>query len=1355
MAFEQNQQDEFNLRTDAESLKRLEAELDKATTAIGAAEMAAEEKLAAFKLKNLYEQQKTRIKQLEALIKQEEDGIRKLANLRLTLSEKQFEVYKKELQKEIKLLRAAADEILRLEKEQAEKAEQPSKASTEKSKEVANGISTASPVILNKKDSKADSTELIKLVSNFGKTLGTLRDTVVSYSRKALGIDNTLSSNTKNSTQSDAFTKSNSTTASNNISNVASQTDIPTTIQLTKLISTVADSALDLVETSKQITEISIKEAKITEDITAVMGELSSVAKNFKKLVNELVGEDDDTKEANTNTADSQGPKKEKKVGAIVDSSKASNSELPEVQSILNSSLNLVQASDDVVIAFDAVTRAVNRATQAVVDAMHTTDSSLSEAKEPDNTTATTTKKNTDSAETAKDIVDASEGTKNTPGNNSSNNNSGNNNSTEGTTSQENKNGYTNNSAGMPKVDDKPHYTTQDIILLIDTLTSYRADKEKTEKDDLSAKEAAKEDGKIDFTAFSAKSFANTTDPLEYVNKVLSMDKLAGDEKEVAKFQAEKDRLLRERDLLLAERDSLIKEGKVEEAAKKGIEAAEKDKEAAEIQVPVKASQLMMDAAGELAKSTTEAVEAQQELDDLKKDGEVLFQAYRLAAQQEQDRAIINGLKESLINADKARAKAEALRDNLNGVRDKKRAQEKSDQDKKTAEAYAEYVTKAGNMAISFEEYKAAKDQELRDQIRKEASHNVIEGVTGIKDDLVHGKFDATKITELKASATKFVGDRSQKLQDSGLDEWQANLTASLELANQIQDDLMAALDGKIKELAEVQGAVDTRLQGSRDNKLKEFSYWKELLRDAKAIAGASPFMKQEDFVKNIKTLVEKGISFDIKQRAFLMTIQEKIANTFDVADGTLLRLIRIQQQDTTAGRLGMESALNSFLNSMYETSEYLESVAKSVRGSLEEMQALMEGKDATELEYQVQKWMGSLYSVGMSDSTVQEIARTFGQIASGDISGLSGGGAGNLLIMAANEAGMSIADILQDGLKADETNKLMQAMVNYLAEIAESSSDSKVVQQQLANVYGMKASDLRAATNLASSVKEVASVDKSYAGMMMRLNNMMNLIRFKTSTAEALTNLWDNALYSMASTQASNAMLFAIPKVAKLFKDVTGGEGSGGFALPFINVAGFGLDLNTTVSDLMTLASTMGPALGTLGPLITGLTDLANPLVGTAMLNRAGINSLPGGIRVIARGTASSLQNIGGASISESGSLVGNSDGESIKDQTMKDAEDDKDKQMVEAKEEETEDDIIREGQKALVDIYNLLLEVATGSQSLRVKVVNGCGCAGSNNGGGSAAGNPVIGNSAGVGTTSMVAGKTGTDNGNWVLVT
>lgn len=125
---------------------------------------------------------------------------------------------------------------------------------------------------------------------------------------------------------------------------------------------------------------------------------------------------------------------------------------------------------------------------------------------------------------------------------------------------------------------------------------------------------------------------------------------------------------------------------------------------------------------------------------------------------------------------------------------------------------------------------------------------------------------------------------------------------------------------------------------------------------DIRNVAGVSPLIKQESVVSNLEKLVGQGISFDVEQRAFLETIKNKIATTFEAADGTLLRLVRIQQQDTTAARLGMESALTSFLNNMYETTEYMQSVAKSVRTSLQEAEALMGSKSAAAFEYQVQK---------------------------------------------------------------------------------------------------------------------------------------------------------------------------------------------------------------------------------------------------------------------------------------------------------------------------------------------------------------------------------------------------------------
>ena len=168
---------------------------------------------------------------------------------------------------------------------------------------------------------------------------------------------------------------------------------------------------------------------------------------------------------------------------------------------------------------------------------------------------------------------------------------------------------------------------------------------------------------------------------------------------------------------------------------------------------------------------------------------------------------------------------------------------------------------------------------------------------------------------------------------------------------------------------------------------------------------------------------------------------------------------------------------------------------------------SLMSGKGAVGFEYQVQKWMGSLYSVGMSAGSVQSIAGALGQLSAGDISGLNGTGVGNLLVMAANKANLSIGELLATGLDESNTNQLMQSMVNYLAIVAKETAGSRVVQQQLANVYGITASDLRAATNLSSSSGAISKSTLGYDQGIDQLRNMAGSMYSRTSTGELLSN--------------------------------------------------------------------------------------------------------------------------------------------------------------------------------------------------------------------------------------------------------
>jgi len=601
--------------------------------------------------------------------------------------------------------------------------------------------------------------------------------------------------------------------------------------------------------------------------------------------------------------------------------------------------------------------------------------------------------------------------------------------------------------------------------------------------------------------------------------------------------------------------------------------------------------------------------------------------------------------------------------------------------------------------------------------------------------------------------------DRKQALKDLTHDEaGDFDSGKAISAAIYAVSDMAKQLEKKIDDIASYKSAIDTRLQGSSNERFAG-SYWDQLTRDMTAVGAINPFYKQETFANNMKDLVNRGISFDLKQRAFLMTIQDKIATTFDVADGTLLRLIRIQQEDSTAGRLGMESALNTFLNNMYENTEYLSQVADSVRSSLEEMQSLMSGAEATEVEYQVQKWLGSLYSVGMSQNAVSGISDALGKIAAGQIEGLTNGGAGNLLIMAANDAGLSIADILTKGIDATDTNKLLQASVNYLAELAESAKDNKVVQQQLADVFGVRASDLRAATNLVlpGSINSVYGNSLTYENMLSQLTSMAGSMGSRTSMAEMMTNFWENGQYTLAGSMASNPVSYFIYKMAKVVDDA-----AGGIDLPFLNVMGFGVDLNTTVSDLMRVAAVGTGILGSLGPLVSGL---GNSFSGRAMLNQLGIGS-GSGLTVTPRGDGGGLLgSTGGGSASTSGSgyMAGNASGSDVKDSTIQESEDSKKKQMIEAKEEAEANqvDILN---TTVIKIYELLDDVAHGNGSFTVKVdgygltkassggaIGGVGglSGGSGGTGGSSGGS--AGGSLGSANSSSVSGSV--DLGGWTM--
>lgn len=553
---------------------------------------------------------------------------------------------------------------------------------------------------------------------------------------------------------------------------------------------------------------------------------------------------------------------------------------------------------------------------------------------------------------------------------------------------------------------------------------------------------------------------------------------------------------------------------------------------------------------------------------------------------------------------------------------------------------------------------------------------------------------DGIERYETEAEATKRAEDTIKEAEaEAKKQEAQASYDKLMGLVKQ--------LNSTIDTIAGYKSAIDTRLHGSKQKNLFG-SYWELMSANITSFSGASILVKQSKITERVASMVEQGIAFNVEQRAGLQELASKIATTFDATNGTLLRLVRIQQQDTTAGRLGMEAALNEFLNNMYETTEYMGQIANGIKSNIEEAMAMMTGEAAVSFEYQVQKWLGSLYSVGMSDTAVSNIGSTLGQIAAGQLEGLTSGGASNLLIMAANSANIPISSIMSEGLNANTTNELLNAMVEYLAKIYNESKGSKVVQQQFANVFGLTASDLKAVANLAPSISSINSNGITYNSAMKNLNMMTWSAVNRTSVGEMMTNLWENLQYTMSAGVANNPILYATWKVSNMLDELVGG-----IPIPMISVMGNTVDLHTTVADLMKVASLSGGILSGMGKLIAGLVKGAVGL-GSGMhplLGAMGIYDT-NSIKTITRGDGSRLSTAGGASVSESGSMtVGNSDGNDVKEKTMSDANDDNKSQLATAS-DESEETKLSEVNDNIISIYKLLNDVVDGTSSLRVKI-------------------------------------------------
>lgn len=350
-------------------------------------------------------------------------------------------------------------------------------------------------------------------------------------------------------------------------------------------------------------------------------------------------------------------------------------------------------------------------------------------------------------------------------------------------------------------------------------------------------------------------------------------------------------------------------------------------------------------------------------------------------------------------------------------------------------------------------------------------------------------------------------------------------IAAAVKVANVLLEGLGKSLDSAINLQDQYLSGIATRLNGSADY---QENAWKEILANMSDFA-SSQYVSMQNLTKNVATLASEGVAYNLEERALLETIKDRVVTTFGVVEGQLDRLVRMQQADITQSQMGAEAELTRMFNSMFKDTSYLSGVYDSVASALVDATATRSYGEAVEINFAAQKWLGSLYSLGMSESAVTSIAQGLTNLATGNINDLNGTPLGNLFALSARDANLSYTDILTEGLNASNINDLLKAMVLYLQQLAQNTSGN-VAKSAIYNAIGgnLSFSDIRAISNLTEGdISAIYSNTQNYESTKQILRGEFSKIGERTPYATRVNNLLDNTLLNIGNSMISeNGML-------------------------------------------------------------------------------------------------------------------------------------------------------------------------------------------------------------------------------------
>lgn len=452
------------------------------------------------------------------------------------------------------------------------------------------------------------------------------------------------------------------------------------------------------------------------------------------------------------------------------------------------------------------------------------------------------------------------------------------------------------------------------------------------------------------------------------------------------------------------------------------------------------------------------------------------------------------------------------------------------------------------------------------------------------------------------------LAEKSSKTEEEQLKETKENRNfLKGQLSNLLSSGFKALTSGIDKAISTYSNyaiQVNTAMQGSTKSYVKAV----ESLNDA---IGSTGLAKMSDVLSQMNNLTSRGIIANVEQKAFLASIKDGIVSSFDVADSTMLRLIKLQGEESTTNRLVMQASLRDYLNAQYENSQYIYENYKTVSDSLLEATSLLTSQLSLSLESTVQKWMGSLSSVGMSANAINSLSAAIGALGSGNLSAMSSSGVQTLLMMGASRAGLSYSDMLTGGVSAENAEALMAGMVRYLGSL----TGNNVILSEYAKIFGISVSDIVAARNATEELSSIMGSQIAYSE-----NKLGDYLQTYNETLNEVPSvlydaLMDNLFFGMGVNVASNRLSYGTYKVGGMLSNIgseisKAGEIVVSTAGTIMNVAGIAAQLAAATGI------TSGKGIKGVAKSITSLTDSFKNLFASPD-SLAAFNAL-GGLNII-----------------------------------------------------------------------------------------------------------------------------------------